>query len=58
LTPVRNYSAVLLIQVKQGKTHKASLTGVVDAGEKFLTGANDDVNVWFAGVIDTGEAPK
>jgi hypothetical protein len=37
---------------------KTLLTGVVDTGEKGLTGVNDTVNVCFAGVIDTGEPQK
>jgi hypothetical protein len=58
LTPVRNYSVVSLIPIKHGKTEKASLTSVIDADEKVLTGVNDAGIVCFTGVIDTGEVPK
>ncbi len=36
----------------------SELSGVVDTGEKFLTGVNDAGNVLFVGVVNTGEAPK
>ncbi len=40
------------------KTVKASLTGVVDSSEKFLSRVNDAGNTSFTDVIDTCEAPK
>jgi hypothetical protein len=44
--------------VKQFKTVKASLTGVVDTAGEFLASVNDTSNAGFAGGVDTGKSPK
>jgi hypothetical protein len=47
-----------LTPVKQYKTVKASLTGVVDTAEEFLASINNTSNAGFAGGVDTGKSPK
>jgi hypothetical protein len=44
--------------MNHSKTGKASLTGVVDTIEKFLTGVDITGNKCFAGVIEISESPK
>ncbi len=58
LTMVGNSSAVSLALLEPSlKTVKASLNGVVDSSEKFLSRVND-AGTSFTDVIDTAEAPK
>ena len=44
MTPVKNYSPVSTIPVKNAKSRQIALTGVGDTGEEF-----------FSGIVDTGD---
>ncbi len=55
---MRNSPAVAFTPLKDSKTAKASITKVIDPGEKFLIGMIDVCTECFASDTDTGEELK
>jgi hypothetical protein len=58
LTPVSNFSTVLLTPEKLSKAEKASLVGVINTGEDFLASVNETGNACITGVVGTSEKLK